>query len=175
MTDLGTLEMRDGETYLRFERRFRHPVEQVWDALVNPDRVALWWAEQKTLEPRAGGTIRMAWTNGGPDVSGVVTVWDPPHRLEHTLDWSEDGSDVRFTWVLSETGDGGTLLEFEHNIVGPEPERKELSGWHTHFVMLDAALDGEPIEFSMDLWREADAKYEAAYPDMELGFIPQEG
>src|SRR5688500_12731423 len=37
MSDLGTLEMRDGETYLRFERRLSHPVDKVWDALTNPD------------------------------------------------------------------------------------------------------------------------------------------
>jgi uncharacterized protein YndB with AHSA1/START domain len=174
MSDLGTLEMRDGETYLRFERRLSHPVDKVWDALTNPDRVVEWWAEQKKLEPRDGGAIRMAWTNGGPDVSGVVSVWDPPHRLEHTLNWSEDGSDVRFTWELSELDDGGTLLVFEHNVPGT-PERKELSGWHTHFEMLEAALDGAPVKFSVGEWEKADAMYAAAYPDLELGFVPQQG
>ncbi len=42
---------------IRFERTFPHPLEQVWAALTERDRLAEWLGEVD-LEPRAGGAIR---------------------------------------------------------------------------------------------------------------------
>jgi uncharacterized protein YndB with AHSA1/START domain len=173
MSEYGSFEERDGRTYLRFERRFAHPVEKVWAALTDPDRVVKWWAEQKTLELREGGAIRMAWTNGGPDTSGVVTRVEPPHLLEHTLDWSEAGSAVQFSWRLQPTEDGGTLLRLEHAVVG-RPLRRELSGWATHLELLERHLDGKPSDFSMEHWREVDARVARHHPDLETAEVPDE-
>ena len=39
MTDYGTMETTDDGRYvLRYERRLRHPIERVWEALTDPSR-----------------------------------------------------------------------------------------------------------------------------------------
>src|SRR3954447_657564 len=50
--EYGTLVERDGNRYLRFRRTLAHPVQKVWDALVDPDQMVKWLAEQKTLDGR---------------------------------------------------------------------------------------------------------------------------
>jgi uncharacterized protein YndB with AHSA1/START domain len=169
--EYGTVHERDGQKVLRFRRTLRHPVQKVWEALTDPDRVVKWWAEQKQLDLRKGGAIRMAWTNGGPEVSGTITAVDPPYLLEHTLDWSEDGSPVRFSWRLEPTADGGTLLTFEHDVAGPV-ERKEVTGWHSHLDLLEDVLDGGEGGWSRDAWEEIDARYAERMPDIPLGYVP---
>jgi len=169
--EYGTLVERDGNRYLRFRRTLAHPVRKVWDALVDPDQMIKWWAEQKRFDPRVGGDIQVAWGGGGPDVSGTITAIDPPYLLEHTLEWSETGDQVDFSWKLEPTPDGGTLLTFEHEVRGPF-ERKDASGWHSHLDLLEAALAGKPSEFSREAWREIDSRYEERMPDVPLGDVP---
>jgi hypothetical protein len=40
----------DGSTTVRFDRRLRHPVEPVWEALTDPDELRSWWGDTE-LEP----------------------------------------------------------------------------------------------------------------------------
>jgi uncharacterized protein YndB with AHSA1/START domain len=40
----GTVQQVDGRYVLRFERRLNHPVEKVWAALTESDRLAEWLA-----------------------------------------------------------------------------------------------------------------------------------
>jgi uncharacterized protein YndB with AHSA1/START domain len=169
--EYGTLVERDGSRYLRFRRTLAHPVQKVWDALVDPEQMVKWLAEQKTFDARAGGDIRLAWTNGGPDVSGKITAIDPPYLLEHTLEWSETGDQVDFSWKLEPTADGGTVLTFEHEVVEPF-ERKDASGWHTHLDLLEQALAGESSEFSRGMWEEIDSRYAEQMPGVPLGNVP---
>ena len=44
----------DGSTTVRFDRRLRHPVERVWEALTDPDELRSWWGDAK-LELVEGG------------------------------------------------------------------------------------------------------------------------
>jgi uncharacterized protein YndB with AHSA1/START domain len=169
--EYGTVVERDGNRYLRFRRTLAHPVQKVWDALVDPDQMIKWLAEQKRFDPRAGGDIELAWTNGGPEVSGKITAIDPPYLLEHTLEWSEDGTMVQFSWQLEPTPDGGTVLTFEHEVHEPF-ERKDISGWHSHLDLLEEALDGGAPEFTREAWEEIDARYAERMPDVPLGFVP---
>ena len=40
MTDHGTIETLDGGSHvLRYERRLRHPVDKVWEALTDPAQI----------------------------------------------------------------------------------------------------------------------------------------
>jgi uncharacterized protein YndB with AHSA1/START domain len=169
--EYGTILERDGKRYLRFRRTLSHPVQKVWEALVDPDQMIKWWAEQKRFDPREGGAIQVAWTNGGPDVSGTITKIDPPYLLEHTLDWSEDGSQVRFSWRLEPTGDGETVLTFEHEVVGPL-ERKVVSGWHSHLDLLEDVLNGGAGGWNRAAWDEIDSRYAERMPDVPLGSMP---
>lgn len=35
----GTVEEVDGRYTIRFERRFKHPIEKVWEAITTPERI----------------------------------------------------------------------------------------------------------------------------------------
>ena len=170
--EYGTILERDGNRYLRYRRTLDHPVQKVWDAIVDPDQMIKWWAEQKRFDPRVGGDIHVAWTNGGPDVSGEITAIDPPYLLEHTLEWSTDGSQVQFSWRLEPTADGGTVLTFEHEVVG-DLERKEITGWHSHLDLLEDVLAGGDGGWDRAAWDEIDVRYAERMPDVPLGTMPQ--
>lgn len=54
----GTIEEVDGRHVLRFERRFRHPVEKVWDAITRPERITQWFGDgELDLDLVEGGEV----------------------------------------------------------------------------------------------------------------------
>src|SRR5829696_3400232 len=68
----GMVETIDGRYVLRFERRFQHPVERVWDALTRPERIPEWWGEGEVeLELVEGGKYDVR-TTGPPELIEAV-------------------------------------------------------------------------------------------------------
>ena len=71
----GTVEKEpDGSTTIRFDRRLRHPIERVWQALTDPDELRSWWGDTK-LELVEGGLfapLQQAYTEkyGAPPEPG---------------------------------------------------------------------------------------------------------
>ena len=88
----GTVEKEpDGSTTIRFDRRLRHPIERVWQALTDPDELRSWWGDTK-LELVKGGPFQLRWRNTDEhgDVAtldGTITSIDPPRLLEISADW----------------------------------------------------------------------------------------
>jgi uncharacterized protein YndB with AHSA1/START domain len=81
----------DGSTTVRFDRRLRHPVERVWEALTDPDELRSWWGDTK-LEPVEGGLFQLRWRNTDENghvatLDGTITTIDPPRLLEISADW----------------------------------------------------------------------------------------
>ena len=87
MTDYGTMETTaDGRYVLRYERRLRHPIEKVWAALTEPDRMEEWWARAAVLELAEGGRARIEWLNSDAVAEGRITRLEPPHTIEFDTD-----------------------------------------------------------------------------------------
>ena len=65
MTDrLATLERTESGGLIRFERVFPNPIEDVWSALTEPERLADWWppfATNVRVDLREGGTMSFDW------------------------------------------------------------------------------------------------------------------
>ena len=89
------------------------------------DRLSEWWplathsigneATEARIEGRVGGRIYEIQSDGTEADWGVVSVWEPPHRL--TMEWKVDPEalaptviDVRFS-----DADGGTRVDLEHS------------------------------------------------------------
>lgn len=87
-----------------FRRRYDAPVDDVWDACTNPDRLRRWYVPV-TGELRPGGTFQQAMMG-----SGVVAACEPPHRLRLVLGGGAD--EIRLS--LTTTADGSTDLELQH-------------------------------------------------------------
>ena len=142
----GRREERDGESYLVFERTFRAPIDDVWAAVTESERLGRWigvW----TGDPAAGSvTFRM--TAEGDDVADE-TIWIdecvPPRRLVmRSAQPVED--DQLWAWQvdLTET-DGVTTLTFAQGVTETELAESVGPGWDYYLDRLVAAHAGEDL------------------------------
>jgi uncharacterized protein YndB with AHSA1/START domain len=137
----GTIRSVDGGYELRFERRLTHPVEVVWEALVDPEQRAAWFFAG-TLEPHIGGRVDL--TDSEHGIVGTVTEADPPHLLAFT--WSSHDaptSTVRFE--LADDAGSGCILTFSHTAASDARPEYLLPGWHCIFDDLPKYLDRVPV------------------------------
>jgi uncharacterized protein YndB with AHSA1/START domain len=163
----GVLIERAGSYVLRFQRRFDHPVERVWAALTEPEKLKTWLAEAE-IDLREGGSVVLRWQNRrqaeevmrreGIDpeeegntgiLHGTITELDPPRLLE----WEGDIHGT-LRWELQPDGEG-TVLTFTSTMDELEEKFKSmnLAGWHIHFDILERVLEGKPFEWASD-WED---------------------
>jgi uncharacterized protein YndB with AHSA1/START domain len=160
MTDYGSIEtLDDGRYVLRYERRLRHPVEKVWEALTDPAQVEEWWARAE-VELAEGGRARLEWLNGDAVAEGHVSRLDPPHTIEFDTDIHG-----RLLWELEPDGDE-TRLTLTVTAELPDDYLASVrAGWHVHIDFLEDALDGRPVDWPnwpKDRWEKHNAVYEAS-------------
>jgi uncharacterized protein YndB with AHSA1/START domain len=86
-----------------FKRTFDAPIEDVWDACTNPDRLCRWYVPI-TGDLRVGGTFQQA-----PMGSGVITHCEAPRELKLSL-----GGGVDEIELCLSTTPAGTTLELQH-------------------------------------------------------------
>ncbi len=144
-------DARNGGGHLRFERRFAHPVDTVWQAITEPDQLAAWMPGQVEIELREGGVFRWNFPDqdriGAHD--GTITALDSPRLLEvftpGTLsrpDWAKDET-MRFE--LSPTEEG-CLLVFTVIIEDKASAASFAAGWQTCLTVLHEVVEGRPAE-----------------------------
>lgn len=159
-SDLGTLREVDNGYELRFERHFEQPVEEVWQAITEPQHLAEWIGATE-VDLRPGGRIKIDET-GGAGIDGEVLEVKEPEVFAFRWDSKEwgDGGPVRFE--LSEDADGGTLLVLTH--VAPaagfeEFRRNTLAGWHYLLALLGSSLARRPQKFAIEAWEAVHVRY----------------
>lgn len=141
----GEIVTTSEASLLRFERRYDHPIADVWDAITDTERLGRWMFPM-TFEKHAGGKLQVDLGELGT-VTGRVLVWDEPHKLEY--EWQEPagvGETPDATWhirfSLRPDGDA-TVMVFEHLL--PDARRPEFAaGWHWYLDRLAALLGGNP-------------------------------
>ena len=79
------------------------PPEEVWEALIEPERLEEWFANDVELDPRPGGEGTFRWDDG-EERHAVVREVEEPRRL--VLDWDDDGQVV----IELEEVDEGTVV-----------------------------------------------------------------
>ena len=96
-------------------RTYDAPIDEVWDACTQPDRLNRWFlAVSGDLRP--GGRFQLAGNAGGE-----IVACEPPRALH--LTWVYGDRPVDEVWLrLSPAPDGGTALELEHVTVDTEVE-----------------------------------------------------
>jgi len=164
----GTLETgTDGRSHLRFERHIPQPVDDVWAALTEPDRLREWLASADEWDLRVGGRVVLRWLNSDDEgnvaiARGTVSAIDPPRLLE--LDTDIHGV---LRWELTPAGDDATALTFTSTLELPEEfKTKVMAGWHVHLDFLEDALAGDPIadwdDWPRNRWDAIHAGYVAS-------------
>jgi uncharacterized protein YndB with AHSA1/START domain len=153
----GRIAAGEGRT-VRLRRTYDAPVDDVWDALTNPERISRWFLPISG-DFRVGGRYQFEGNAGGEIVS-----CERPHRIRVTWAYGEDvaPADVSELEVrLTSAGDESTTLELEHTAVVPEDRWDEYGpgavgvGWDGGLLGLSLHLRGESIADPM-AWQLSD-------------------
>lgn len=147
-----------------FTRLLPGPLESVWAYLTDCRKLPVWFGEDGLIEPRAGGKVSLM----GSHIRGVVTQWQPQHKLTYTwnvfepddpADAVSDYPESYPSFELEAKGDK-VLLTFTHM---PVPERfvpQTLMGWHTMIDLIEAALKGEAVASRAEIMAENAKRYD---------------
>lgn len=136
---LGSFEKR-GEDHIdvRFERHYPRPMETVWRALTEPERLADWMGLSE-IEPRVGGRIRMM-LDGPHPMQGTVLEWDPPRVL--AFSWTNTHAPNSVIRYELYPDDGGTRVSFSHQGMPYATSALMLPGWHDLLQRLGSVVEG---------------------------------
>ncbi|SEB53081.1 Uncharacterized conserved protein YndB, AHSA1/START domain [Nocardioides exalbidus] len=148
---------RDGESLLVIERRFRAPIDDVWAACTDPERMQRWigtWSGDP-----ASGSISFRMTAEGEDVEAEemdVLACEPPRRFavrgREPQPFSADGSGATAYWQMElelAEADGVTSLSFVQVLAAGDLGREMVAsvgpGWDYYLDRLVADLAGEDV------------------------------
>jgi uncharacterized protein YndB with AHSA1/START domain len=152
---LGAIERRNDHIDIRFERLYRRPVQSVWKALTEPERLADWMG-QSYVEPFVGGRYETM-LDGLKPMRGRVRIWEPPSLLEY--DWRSDHAPAAVArWELS-PAETGTRIVFRHQGIPYANANLMAPGWHVYLDHLGAALDAVPPGNFETAWRRMQDVY----------------
>ena len=108
---IGSLRSANGKGIVRIEDRLDAPVDDVWSALTDPQRLGSWLGDVDG-DLHLGGEFHAHFFASGWEGTGRIDVCDPPHRLLVLTKDAEDPADHVIEATL--TADGGqTILVLE--------------------------------------------------------------
>jgi uncharacterized protein YndB with AHSA1/START domain len=146
---LAEITGKENRRRISLRRTFRATAEELWSALVEPERIRCWFAPA-TLEPRVGGRIEMKQPDGSKMMDGMIRVFEPPRVLEY--DWVSPYETTIVRYELEPDGKGTRLTLTEHLLTDKSCSRRG-AGWQHHVERLDAHLRGEASPPSEQRWR----------------------
>src|SRR5438876_11734232 len=73
----GTLTFEGDYATLTFERRIRHPVQLVWEAITQAEHLARWYLTKARVEAREGGSIEYLTGPAQVHVTWKILTCDP--------------------------------------------------------------------------------------------------
>lgn len=151
-TPTGRIEVVDGEHRLVIVRELRAPIEDVWAAVTESERLAR-WIGTFTGDPASGLVrFRMTVEEGAPEDDMEIRECDPPHRLAVTARSGDEG--WRLELDLVERG-GLTVLTFTQPGIDPASVDSVGPGWEYYLDRLVAAEAGDDpgeLDFGRDYY-----------------------
>lgn len=130
-----------GVSYVVLERTFRAPIEDVWAAVTESDRLARWIGSW-TGDPSSGAvTFQMLFEDEVPAEEFRIDECEPPHRLRITTSSPTDGEEPEH-WRLRldlREEDGVTTLTFAQDVPDPQMAGGVGPGWEYYLDRMVAA------------------------------------
>ena len=111
------------------------PVEEVWEAVSEPDELEAWLADDVELELEEGGALEVSWDDGSRR-SGTIERVEAPERLSWR--WAEDG-DATLVEIALEPVEGGTLIRVSEHALPAGPVASRLTALSAHLAALAIA------------------------------------
>lgn len=142
----------------QFSLTLDNHLEEVWEALTQPQRLAQWLAPG-SIDLRVGGIARLDFVDSGGVIDSQVTAIEPQRLLEYS--WSSPGEPLRpLRWELEPMG-AATLLTLKLTVPVGEDAARAAAGWAAHLDMLQTALVGVPTRFPFEVFKAAREGYRA--------------
>ena len=142
-SDRGRVEATPDGARVVFQRGYPDPIEDVWSAVTEPERLERWIGTW-TGTPRVGGTVDFRMTAEGEDVpveQVTIVACDPPRTL--AVQWTLPDQPVWRVELSLEEVDGATLLTFVHSLAGDPAAFGDIGpGWQYYLDRLGASLVG---------------------------------
>jgi uncharacterized protein YndB with AHSA1/START domain len=167
---LGSLHTVNGEGVVRMEHRLDAAIEDVWGALTDPERLALWYGVvDGQLSEGAGFHVQIALSG---EREGCVEAFEPPHhlRLRMVDPDAQPGQPEQTVIDAHLTADeGGSRLVWEERGMPVNLLPAYGTGIQIHIEHLADYIHGRPL-------RSADARWTALFPAYEtLGVTATRG
>lgn len=138
----GTRQVRDGRTFLEFTRTFRAPIEDVWAAVTESERLARWVGEW-TGDPAEGAVqFRMTFEDETAPERMQIDECVPPRLLRLTSTVTGDAEQQWHLQMDLTEADGVTTLLFAQDLPDPAMAEDVGPGWEYYLDRLVAAETG---------------------------------
>jgi uncharacterized protein YndB with AHSA1/START domain len=162
---LGTLGSADGKGVVRMEDRFDTGVDDVWSALTDPARLAVWLGEVEG-DLQLGGEFRAQFDASDWRGTGRIEVCDPPQRLlVRTRDEDEPDAEYAHSIEVTLTADGDrTLVVWEERGMPVDLLAPYGAGIQIHVEDLGAYLAGGGRVDVRARWEELELAYRDLVP-----------
>jgi uncharacterized protein YndB with AHSA1/START domain len=146
---------------LTIVREFRAPIEDVWAAVTDPERLARWIGTW-TGDPASGSVGFTMTAEGATEPEDMeIRECDPPHVLRVT---SSTAMGQWFLDLVLEERDGVTLLTFSQPDLDPASADSVGPGWEYYLDRLVAAETGADVgavDFERDYYPAMQEHYRA--------------
>ncbi|USQ76279.1 SRPBCC domain-containing protein [Ornithinimicrobium cryptoxanthini] len=159
----GRPEQRDGQDHLVLDRTFAAPIEDVWAALTESERLGRWFCTW-TGDPETGRVeVTWAFEDDAPVETYVIEECAAPHHLR-VRNLHDDAGQV---WILDarlrEEGDR-TVLTFAQALTGDHPVSDVGPGWEFYLDRLvDSVRTGQVSSLEWSGYEAMSAEYAAAF------------
>ena len=144
---------KDADRTLKIERVIRAPVEEVFDAFVEPEQLASWWGPEGvtipdyTMDVRPGGkwrTVMQLPDGKKPEVSGEYRTIEKNKRLVFTWAWKQEdgtrGHETEITVTFERTGNNTKLTLVQSVFADAGSRDGHAKGWESTFDALEKYL-----------------------------------
>jgi uncharacterized protein YndB with AHSA1/START domain len=133
----------DGRQRLEFRRSWPDPVEDVWAALTEPERLVRWIGTFDG-ERGSGGSGTFTMTHEAEPAGEPMRIveCDPPRRL--VVEWVQQDTDAWRVDLDLWDEEGRTHLRFVQ-VFGADADVTDFAmGWHWYLDKFDAVVTGKP-------------------------------
>lgn len=164
---LGTLGSADRAGVVRIEDRYDTTIEDLWEAVTDPARLARWYGQVEG-DLRPGGQFRTYIESDDIESTGRVDACEPPHRLRVTTRETDESYrrgqgvppyDQGIDVTLTPAGDQTTLVI---EVRGMPLDKIAFfgAGWQIRVEHLAAYLDGRVYGDVEARWNELVPPYQ---------------
>lgn len=159
VTPNGAIALTGDGVIIAIERKFSCGPGRLWEMLTKSNLLPQWLAPGR-IELRKGGSAKLDFADSGIVIDSQVSDIRIPHVIEYS--WSGPGEPLRPLRFETRIVPFGTQLTLTVKIPRSEDAPRTAAGFEAHLEMLAAALEGVPVKFPFQLFKDMRGAYQAA-------------